>query len=62
MSRSVSLRPLAGLDADTAARVASRLRDWLTGRTALVLAHDVDALPRSDRVLRLEAGRLVTVR
>ncbi|WP_067560912.1 thiol reductant ABC exporter subunit CydC [Halofilum ochraceum] len=46
--------PLAGLDAATAAEVAARLKPWLRGRTALLLAHDTTALPTTDRVVELQ--------
>jgi ATP-binding cassette subfamily C protein CydC len=45
--------PLAGLDAATAKTVAARLKPWLRGRTALLLAHDTTALPTADRVVEL---------
>ncbi|MEQ9011034.1 thiol reductant ABC exporter subunit CydC [Algiphilus sp.] len=50
--------PCTGLDAATAARVRDRLHHWLSGRSALLLAHSPDSLPPHDRVLRLAAGRL----
>jgi ATP-binding cassette subfamily C protein CydC len=52
--------PFEGLDRATATRLATRLERWLAaGRTALLLAHDPAGLPRADRVLWLEGGRLV---
>lgn len=45
--------PLAGLDGATAATLAARLKPWLRGRTALLLAHDASALPAADRVIEL---------
>ncbi|WP_420427298.1 thiol reductant ABC exporter subunit CydC [Algiphilus sp.] len=50
--------PCTGLDAATAAIVRERLNHWLSGRSALLLAHHPDSLPAHDRVLRLTAGRL----
>lgn len=50
--------PLAGLDGDTAAAVADGVGRWLKGRTGLLLGHDPAALPRADRVLRLDGGVL----
>jgi len=45
--------PLAGLDAATATTVAERFDTWLDGRTALMFAHQRDALPRCDRAVVL---------
>lgn len=53
--------PLSGLDAATAAVVAERLQHWLRGRTALMLAHDIQALPSADRVLRLDDARIIAI-
>ncbi|WP_026320936.1 thiol reductant ABC exporter subunit CydC [Arhodomonas aquaeolei] len=50
--------PFTGLDRETAATVATRLDRWLVGRTAVLLAHDVEALPPVDRVLAVEDGHL----
>ncbi len=43
----------ADLDATTEAALWSALDDWLTGRTVLVLGHEVPALARVDRVVAL---------
>jgi thiol reductant ABC exporter CydC subunit len=43
----------ADLDATTEAVLWSALDDWLTGRTVLVLGHEVPALARVDRVVAL---------
>lgn len=51
--------PLAGLDRATAESVGARLRAWLAGRTAVLLAHAPAALPPTERVLRIERGSLV---
>lgn len=53
--------PFAGLDATTAARVASHLDDWLDGRTVVYLVHDLGEQvdpPGIDRQLMLREGRL----
>ncbi|MCG7598586.1 thiol reductant ABC exporter subunit CydC [Halomonas sp. McH1-25] len=50
--------PFSGLDATTAAYIASRLDDCLAGRTVIYLAHDEAGLPSVDRALRLREGRL----
>ncbi len=41
--------PFRGLDTETRNRLRPRLDAWLQGRTALLLAHDPDHLPRADR-------------
>lgn len=51
--------PLAGLDRDTARRVADGLERWFRGRSVLLLGHDASVLPRADRYLRLEGGGVV---
>lgn len=48
--------PLAGLDDATSGRVARNLEDWLTGRTALLCAHEARALPGADRHVHLTPG------
>ncbi|SFU30427.1 thiol reductant ABC exporter subunit CydC [Halomonas korlensis] len=53
--------PFAGLDATTAARVASHLDGWLDGRTVVYLVHDLGEQvdpPGIDRRLMLREGRL----
>lgn len=51
--------PLTGLDQSTAGRVKEYLNRFLSERTALLLAHEVGALPQADRVLILsENGEL----
>lgn len=47
--------PLAGLDRETATTVSRRLEPWLASRTALLLAHEHEALPPADRILSLAA-------
>ncbi|MFT4009832.1 MAG: ATP-binding cassette domain-containing protein [Nocardioidaceae bacterium] len=52
--------PLAALDVDVAAEVRQTLRTVLTGRATLLVSHNVlDALLLADRVVVLDAGRIV---
>jgi ABC-type multidrug transport system fused ATPase/permease subunit len=53
--------PTAGLDADTARGVLRALRHMLAGRTVILITHDPVALEFADRVVGLEAGRVVSV-
>jgi ATP-binding cassette subfamily B protein len=53
--------PTAALDAETARQVMRSLRTLLAGRTVVVITHDPVALEVADRVVGLEAGRLVDV-
>ncbi|UYG05734.1 thiol reductant ABC exporter subunit CydC [Halomonas sp. LR3S48] len=54
--------PFAGLDAATVSRVASRLDEWLVGRSVLYLVHQLDGgefdPPGITRECRLEQGGL----
>ncbi|AUB79285.1 thiol reductant ABC exporter subunit CydC [Spiribacter roseus] len=50
--------PLTGLDEQTAEAVSARLSDWLSARSAIVLGHGPESLPRVDRRLLLRAGAL----
>jgi len=55
--------PFAGLDIETAKRLATRLDAWLAGRTVIYLVHQLgDAVdpPGIDRHLTLQDGRLCT--
>ncbi|MDZ7809473.1 MAG: ATP-binding cassette domain-containing protein [Arhodomonas sp.] len=54
--------PFTGLDGATAAEVAERLDQWLAGRTALLLAHSVAALPSVEYIHELRDGRLHPLR
>jgi ATP-binding cassette subfamily C protein CydC len=45
--------PTTGLDAATARGLAQTLDHWLAGRTAVMITHDPELLPRFDRVIRL---------
>ena len=46
--------PFSSLDLATQAVIRPKLDAWLTGRTALLLAHDLSALPASDRHIYLQ--------
>ncbi|SEK30238.1 thiol reductant ABC exporter subunit CydC [Halomonas daqiaonensis] len=55
--------PFAGLDADTAGRLATRLDEWLADRTVIYLVHQLGEVvdpPGIDRCLTLRSGRLCT--
>lgn len=45
--------PTTGLDPTTARALSDRLDRWLNDRTAVVISHEPELLPRYDRVLRL---------
>ncbi|WP_200306771.1 ABC transporter ATP-binding protein [Streptomyces adelaidensis] len=51
--------PTAGLDALSARRVIAPLRRLMSGRTTLVITHDLTLAPDADRILVIDAGRLV---
>lgn len=51
--------PTAHLSPASAAAVCTSLRDYLAGRTALLITHHPDVVSLADRVVRLEAGRIV---
>ncbi len=51
--------PTSGLDSDSAARTWDLLFDSLKGRGLICVTHDERALYRFDRVIRLEAGRII---
>lgn len=46
--------PFSGLDLATQNTIRPKLDLWLTGRTALLLAHDLSALPQSDHHIYLQ--------
>ena len=46
--------PFSSLDQATQATIRPKLDAWLKGRTALLLAHDLSALPHSDRYIHLQ--------
>jgi ABC-type multidrug transport system fused ATPase/permease subunit len=51
--------PTTGLDAVSEARVTARLGELMHGRTTLLITHSLSLARRADRVLVLEAGRVV---
>ncbi|WP_311065450.1 thiol reductant ABC exporter subunit CydC [Halomonas sp. DWK9] len=55
--------PFAGVDAETARHLAASLDQWLVGRTAIFLLHQIDdvaLLPNVAYQWRLDEGRLIT--
>ncbi|WP_050577284.1 ATP-binding cassette domain-containing protein [Pseudomonas cremoricolorata] len=51
--------PTSGLDGDSATRTWDLLFDSLKGRGLICVTHDQQALHRFDRVIQLEAGRII---
>lgn len=51
--------PTAGLDAVAARQVVQPLRRLMSGRTTLVITHDLTLAPDADRILVVDRGRLV---
>ncbi len=49
----------SALDADTEARLHAAMREFLKGRTTLVIAHRLSAVKQADRALVFEDGRIV---
>src|SRR5271166_2667592 len=49
----------SALDAENEAQVQSALDDVMTGRTTLVIAHRLATVLKADRILVMEAGRIV---
>lgn len=45
--------PFTGVDARTRDRIAADIRRWLAGKTVVALGHAPEALPASDRTVRL---------
>jgi ATP-binding cassette subfamily C protein CydC len=45
--------PTTGLDAETAISLSGTLDAWLAGRSAVLISHEPDLLPRYDRRLTL---------
>jgi ATP-binding cassette subfamily B protein len=52
---------LSAVDAETEARILSRLKARLAGRTAIIVSHRVAALAGLDRIAVLEDGRLAEI-
>jgi ATP-binding cassette subfamily B protein len=51
--------PTAGLDAVAARQVVQPLRSLISGRTTLMITHDLSLAPDADRILVVDEGRLV---
>ncbi len=49
----------SALDAENEAQVQRALDDVMTGRTTLVIAHRLATVLKADRILVMEAGRIV---
>lgn len=51
--------PTTGLDAMAARRVVRPLRRLMTGRTTIMITHDLNLAPDADRILVVDQGRIV---
>ncbi|OLZ71382.1 ABC transporter ATP-binding protein [Streptomyces sp. IMTB 2501] len=51
--------PTAGLDAVAARQVVQPLRRLMSGRTTIMITHDLSLAPDADRILVIDRGRLV---
>ncbi|MER6357699.1 ABC transporter ATP-binding protein [Streptomyces sp. NPDC001634] len=51
--------PTTGLDAMAARRVVKPLRRLTTGRTTIMITHDLNLAPDADRILVVDQGRIV---
>lgn len=51
--------PTAGLDARAVRRVIQPLRRLKSGKTTILISHDLSLAPAADRILMLDRGRLV---
>lgn len=51
--------PTAGLDAVAARQVIAPLRRLMSGRTTILITHDLTLAPDADRILVVDRGRLV---
>ncbi|MGW7407079.1 ABC transporter ATP-binding protein [Streptomyces sp. NPDC054833] len=51
--------PTTGLDAMAARRVVKPLRRLATGRTTIMITHDLNLAPDADRILVVDRGRIV---
>jgi ATP-binding cassette subfamily C protein CydC len=54
--------PGEGLDPETEAAVLDRLLDRMAGRTVILITHARAALSRMDRLIELDAGRIVDIK
>ncbi|MGQ5636432.1 MULTISPECIES: ABC transporter ATP-binding protein [unclassified Streptomyces] len=51
--------PTTGLDAMASRRVVKPLRRLMTGRTTIMITHDLNLAPDADRILVVDRGRIV---
>jgi ATP-binding cassette subfamily B protein len=51
--------PTTGLDAMAARRIVKPLRRLMTGRTTIMITHDLNLAPDADRILVVDRGRVV---
>jgi ATP-binding cassette subfamily B protein len=51
--------PTTGLDALAARRVIGPLRQLMSGRTTIMITHDLQLAPQADRIVVLDHGRMV---
>lgn len=51
--------PTAGLDSVAARQVVGPLRRLMSGRTTIMITHDLSLAPEADRILVVDDGRLV---
>ncbi|MGC9469216.1 MAG: ABC transporter ATP-binding protein, partial [Anaerolineae bacterium] len=51
--------PTSSLDSITEAAVSQNLRDFLTGRTVIIIAHRLQTVQNADRILVLHEGEIV---
>lgn len=51
--------PTAGLDSVAARRIVQPLRRLMSGRTTIMITHDLSLAPDADRILVVDEGRLV---
>ena len=49
----------SALDAETEGRLHEALREFLAGRTTLIVAHRLSAVRQADRVCVFESGRII---
>ncbi len=51
--------PTSAVDQETDARIQRILATALRGRTVVTIAHRLETLRRSDRIIEIDAGRVV---